>query len=67
MKFLKKIHLSTVIFFRVATQVWRNKVLQVANEMKDVTFAIAKEDDFGGKIMSVVFCEIFENGKGVWL
>jgi len=33
---------------RVATQVWRNKVLQVANELRDVTFAIANEDDFGG-------------------
>ncbi|XP_039257318.2 protein disulfide-isomerase A4-like [Styela clava] len=36
--------------YRKNTQIWREKVLEVANEMKDVTFAIASEDEFNDEL-----------------
>nr|XP_002130820.1 protein disulfide-isomerase A4-like isoform X1 [Ciona intestinalis] len=39
--------------YRVATQVWRNKVLEVANQFKKVTFAIANEEDFQEELKRV--------------
>jgi len=39
--------------YRVNTQIWRKKVLNVANEMKDVTFCIANEDDFTEELKRV--------------
>jgi len=39
--------------YRKNTQIWRKKVLNVANEMKDVTFAIANEDDFTEELKRV--------------
>ena len=35
-----------IVFVPPATQYWRQKVLEVANEHRDVTFAIAKEQEF---------------------
>lgn len=34
------------VFFSSATQFWRKKVLEVANDHRDVTFAIADEQSF---------------------
>ncbi|CAK8694525.1 unnamed protein product [Clavelina lepadiformis] len=39
--------------YRKATQMWRAKVLEVANEMKSVTFAIASEDEFQEELKKV--------------
>jgi len=39
--------------YRKATQIVRNKVLAVANDFKDVTFAIANEDDFTDELKRV--------------
>ncbi|XP_066485189.1 protein disulfide-isomerase A4 [Tiliqua scincoides] len=36
--------------YRVATQYWRNKVLVVAKDFPEYTFAIADEDDFSSEI-----------------
>lgn len=36
--------------YRVATQYWRNKVLMVAKDFPEYTFAIADEDDFSSEI-----------------
>ena len=34
------------MFSLSATQFWRQKVLEVANDHRDITFAIAQEEDF---------------------
>nr|CAB3264750.1 protein disulfide-isomerase A4-like [Phallusia mammillata] len=39
--------------YRKATQVWRKKILEVANEMRQVTFAISNEDDFEADLKAV--------------
>jgi protein disulfide-isomerase A4 len=39
--------------YRVNTQIWRKKVLNVANDMKDVTFAISNEEDFTEELKRV--------------
>uniref|UniRef100_H2YJI5 Protein disulfide-isomerase n=1 Tax=Ciona savignyi TaxID=51511 RepID=H2YJI5_CIOSA len=39
--------------YRKATQVWRNKVLEVANDLRKVNFAIANEDDFPEELKRV--------------
>ncbi|KAF7247940.1 Protein disulfide-isomerase A4 [Varanus komodoensis] len=36
--------------YRVATQYWRNKVLEVAKDFPEYTFAIADEDDYSSEI-----------------
>lgn len=36
--------------YRKNTQIWREKVLEVAKEMKDVTFTIASEDEFNDEL-----------------
>ncbi|XP_077977959.1 protein disulfide-isomerase A4-like [Glandiceps talaboti] len=35
---------------RKATQIWRNKVVEVAKDFKDITFAISDEDDFSKEL-----------------
>ena len=39
-------HRTNVLLLISATQFWRKKVLEVANNHRDVTFAIASEQDF---------------------
>ncbi|XP_043822504.1 protein disulfide-isomerase A4 [Dromiciops gliroides] len=36
--------------YRVATQYWRNKVLEVAKDFPEYTFAIADEDDYSSEV-----------------
>lgn len=36
--------------YRKNTQIWRKRVLNVAKDMKDVTFAIANEDEFNDEL-----------------
>jgi protein disulfide-isomerase A4 len=38
------------LFSFLATQFWRNKVLEVAKDHRDITFAIANEEDFQDKL-----------------
>ena len=45
-------HLNAKYLFlhNLATQFWRKKVLEVAKEHRDITFAIAAEEDFQGDL-----------------
>ncbi|XP_074123697.1 protein disulfide-isomerase A4 [Sminthopsis crassicaudata] len=36
--------------YRVATQYWRNKILEVAKDFPEYTFAIADEDDYSSEV-----------------
>lgn len=61
------------MFSSSATQFWRQKVLEVANDHRDITFAIANEQDFEDQLKDLglddsgeeinVGCFDDENGK----
>ncbi|XP_030709985.1 protein disulfide-isomerase A4 [Globicephala melas] len=43
--------------YRVATQFWRNKVLEVAKDFPEYTFAVADEDDFATEVKDLGLSE----------
>ncbi|KAI1889029.1 hypothetical protein AGOR_G00174850 [Albula goreensis] len=43
--------------YRVATQFWRNKVLEVAKDFPEYTFAIADEEDYADELKSLGLSE----------
>ena len=44
------------------TQFWRNKVLSVAKEFPDIQFAVAKEENFEGRLKDL---GLIESGEDV--
>lgn len=44
-------------FLFVATQFWRSKVLEVAKDFPEYTFAIADEEDYGDELKSLGLSE----------
>ncbi|XP_033097687.1 protein disulfide-isomerase A4-like [Anneissia japonica] len=53
--------------YRVATEIWRKKILEVAKDYKDLTFAIADEEEFKDQLKEL---ELDDSGEeisiGIW-
>ncbi|XP_007532784.2 protein disulfide-isomerase A4 [Erinaceus europaeus] len=47
--------------YRVATQFWRHKVLEVAKDFPEYTFAVADEDDFASEVRDLGLSESGED------
>uniref|UniRef100_A0A8C0R4S9 Protein disulfide-isomerase n=1 Tax=Canis lupus dingo TaxID=286419 RepID=A0A8C0R4S9_CANLU len=47
--------------YRAATQFWRNKVLEVAKDFPEYTFAVADEDDFASEVRDLGLSESGED------
>lgn len=47
--------------YRAATQFWRQKVLEVAKDFPEYTFAVADEDDFAGEVRDLGLSESGED------
>nr|XP_003222269.1 PREDICTED: protein disulfide-isomerase A4 [Anolis carolinensis] len=48
--------------YRVATQYWRNKVLEVAKDFPEYTFAVADEEDYSSELKDL---ELVDSGEDV--